>query len=120
MGRGAVDVLDCPSQHAPRKPARVVDPYHAERPKDTIVKEQPGLLAEASQDLTLDDALQSGKGGQDVFHGAGAQACEEDDAESDEVGVVETNAVFFRLMVVVGEVEELAGVCPCFRDESVG
>jgi hypothetical protein len=93
--------------------------YHAERPKDAVVYQQPGLLAEPRQGLSLGDALEPGEWRQNVFHDAGAQAGEEDNAEGDEVCVIGANAISSRLFVVVGEVNELAGVYPGLGDEAV-
>lgn len=94
--------------------------HHSPGPKDGVVHHEPGLLAEASQGLAAGDSLESTNGGQNVLHEAGAEASEEDDAEGDEVGIIETDAVLAGSGVVVAEVEELVRVFPSLGDKGLG
>lgn len=93
---------------------------HAQRPENEVVDQQPGLLAEARQVLALRDAPTLGQRSQHVFHGRGAQAGEEDDAEGEKAGIAEAGAIQARLGVLVGEGEELDRVGLRLGDAEVG
>lgn len=113
--RGAVDVL-CPCQRACFPDDRF-QTYHTPGPKDSIINHEPSLLAEAGQVLAVCDALKSADGRKNVFHGGGAKAGEENDAEGDEVGIIVTDAVLSRFGVKVAEMEEFLCVFSSFGDE---
>ena len=94
--------------------------YHAQGPEHEVVRQQPRLLAEPRHVLALREAPPLGEGRQYVLHDAGAQAREEHDEEGDEVGVVDADAVFIRVGVVVRVGEELARRGPQLGEEEVG
>lgn len=94
--------------------------YHARWPKDKIVHQQPGLLGESGQVLFLVDFEESGKRRQDVVHGAGSEAREENDKKGNQTGIVRSGSIFARLCVVVREMEELGRVYSGFGNAGVG
>jgi hypothetical protein len=93
--------------------------YNAHGPKYTVINKQPGLLRKTDLFLLLRHALQSGKRCQNILHEASSQECEEHNAESNEVGVVEANGKLAGLVVVVGELEIFVGMRSSFGDEAV-
>lgn len=94
--------------------------YHARWPKDKIVHQQPGLLGESGQVLFLVDFEEAAKRRQDVVHGAGSKASEEDDKKGNQTGIVRSGSIFARLWVVVREMEELGRVYSGFGNAGVG
>lgn len=94
--------------------------YHSPRPKDGIEDGQPSLLAKASQGLSLSDALKFSEGRKQVFHGGGTKASEDDNAESNEKGIVESNSVLVQFGRGVAQAEELGRVYAGFGNEVVG
>lgn len=75
--------------------------YHAERPEDAVVDEQPGLLSEARDVATLRDAAELGRGNQEVFYDPCPQAGEDDNAEGNDEAIVGANGIATGVWVTV-------------------
>jgi hypothetical protein len=91
----------------PRSNEAVCQTYDSQRPEEGVVDDHPPLLRKASELLALCDALELAQRREDRLHGAGAQTRKENDAEEDQVRVVDADGVLARRSIVVGEVEEL-------------
>lgn len=93
--------------------------YHAEIPEEAVVDNHPALLSESGQLLALCDAIELSQWSKKELHGTSAQSSEENDAEEDEVDIVNANAILAALGVVVAKLEELVCMRPCLGNECV-
>lgn len=84
--------------------------YEAKGPEDTAVYDQPGLFAESSDLFLLEQTHMLGERSENVFHGGGAKARQDDDNQEHKVDVVEAGTVSGRSVIVVLQGEELGGV----------
>jgi hypothetical protein len=89
--------------------------YKTQGPKHGVIDGHPCLLAEPGNVLALLEALRFGEGGENVLHGSGAQAGQEDDAKEYEVTIVPADAVIPGVRIIVREVKVLGGVVPGAR-----
>lgn len=84
--------------------------YRAQGAEDAIVEDEIGLLGEARQVLGLGDAPAPSQRREEVLHGAGAQAGEEDDEEGDEAQVGGAGGISAARGLEVGQREEGCGI----------
>lgn len=82
--------------------------HHADRDKDTVVDEQPGLLRKADLRLWFCKSSLTCQGQQDVGHDTSAQAGEDDDPKGDVGEIIGALGVEAGAGIFVGELEESA------------
>lgn len=93
--------------------------YKAKSPENAAVYNQPGLLAKSSNLFFLEQAHVLCERSENVFHGGGAKARQDDNNQEHIVNVVEAGTVSGRSVIVVLQGEELGCVCLGFWKEVV-
>lgn len=104
----------------PLKKAFFTATYHSGRPKDHVVNQQPGLFAKSSHVFSVGDAIELGKGRQDIIHGASSETSEENNEGRNQAEIVLSGGIFASRFIVVREVEELSRVYSSSGDAGVG
>lgn len=97
-----------------------METHHAKGPENAVEDDKPCLLAESGEVLALVPRTAGfRKRREHVLHSRSAETSEKDNAECDEVVVIEANAVHACCGVVVAEVEEFRGVDAGLGDEGM-